>query len=80
MAEIIDLEALRRSREAPDSDQVRKDEYGRPLYRFLLEYRVCRRTYASDVWAYDMADAEAHVAAMRESLELLGQCYSSGPA
>lgn len=78
--EIVDLTAERNRRAAPDPEFVRKDDYGRPLYTFLLSYEMDGKQWSTEVWAYDFADAEARVAGMRASLKIDGQAYSQVPA
>jgi hypothetical protein len=80
MTDIIDLNERRNASEKPDADCVRKDDYGRQLYLFTLAFEFEDREYGVDLWAYSMEDASAKVAAMRESVKLLGQLYSMVPA
>ncbi len=80
MTDIIDINAERNKREQPDSRFVRRDNYGRPLYCFLLSYMVDESRFSTQVWAYDFADAEARVAAMRNSLKVDGQLFKEIPA
>ena len=77
---IIDLTAERNRRAEPDPEFIRHDDYGRPLYTFLLNYEMNGGRWQTQVWAYDQADAEARVAAMRESLTVLGKAFSCVPA
>lgn len=78
--DIIDLTAERNKRAEPDPEFVRKDDYGRKLYVFLLSYEMDGKSWSTQVWAYDFADAEARVAGMRESLKVDGQLFSQVPA
>ena len=80
MADVIDLTGERNRRAAPDPEFVRKDEYGRELFCFLLSYEQDGRGYSTDLWAYDEADARAKVAAMRSSLVFDGQLFEQLPA
>jgi hypothetical protein len=80
MTDIIDLQHERAARDQPDADCVRKDDYGRPLYLFALEYKMDGHTWSNDVWAYSWEDAENRVAAMRSSLEVRGQLMGFVPA
>jgi len=77
---IIDLTARRNAAAQPSSEFVRKDEYGRPLYCFLLSYEMDGKTYSTEVWAYDQAEAERRVSAMRASLSYDGQLFECLPA
>lgn len=79
MTDIVDLNAERNKREQPDDECIRKDEYGRPLYMFLIEWVRDGKQYGHHIWAYDQTDADAHIAAMRESLAYTGQAYSMVP-
>lgn len=57
-----------------DQNHIRKDDFGRPMYEFILSYEFNGSTWGGvTVWAYSMDEAEQRVAAMRESLVLLGQ-------
>jgi hypothetical protein len=80
MSVTIDLSAERAKREAPDADCLRKDDYGRDLLLFALEYNMAGATWALEVWAYSWEDAENRVAAMRESLVISGQIQAIIPA
>lgn len=79
MADPIDLNAERNKREQPDPEFIRQDEYGRKLFVFLLNYEMDGKQWSTEVWAYDFADAEARVAAMRESLKVTGQLFDRIP-
>ena len=78
--DLIDLNAERAKREAPDPQFVRKDGFGRPLYTFLLSYEMDGSRWSTQLWAYSFEDAEAKVAAMRESLKVDGQLFEMAPA
>lgn len=80
MDDVIDLSAERDKRVEPDPEFVRQDDYGRELYTFLLSYEMDGKQWSTQVWAYDFADAEARVAAMRESLKVDGQAFERLPA
>lgn len=77
---IIDLTARRNAAAQPDPEFVKHDEYGRPLYTFLVDYVMGEKNIGAQIWAYDHADAEARVAAMRESLTVSGQLFAVIPA
>ena len=77
--EFIDLGAERNKREQPDPQFVRKDEYGRPLYCFLLSYDFDGGRWSTEVWAYSAEEAAARVEAMRKSLKYDGQLYERIP-
>lgn len=57
----------------PAPDCLSRDAYGREMQLYALSYEMDGRRWASEVWAYSWEDAEARVAAMRESLMLDGQ-------
>lgn len=79
MTDPIDLSAERNRREAPTSQFVRKDEYGRPLYRYFAEYtRDDGQVYAVDFWACDFDDAEAICESMSRGVTLKGQIFEEG--
>ena len=80
--EPINLADRRAAREAPDADCIRKDEYGRPLYRFGFEFRhFDGDEYGFDVWAYDMPSAEEIAASINANgVRLVGQLFATVPA
>lgn len=80
MTDIIDLNQRRNERDKPDAQFIRHDDFGRPLYCFALDYAFNDGHWAAEVWAYSMEEAEQRVAAMRESLSLRGQMFTSFPA
>ena len=53
-----------------------RDEYGRPLYTFLLEYQMGGKIYETEVMAYSDAEALRHIEAVRQSLVYVGKLYS----
>jgi hypothetical protein len=77
---IVDLNAERNKREGPDGEFVRQDDFGRSLYAFLLSYEMDNSSWSTQVWAYSFEDAEARVAAMRDTLAVRGQLYDAVPA
>ena len=80
MKEPIDLLAERNKRAQPDPEFVRKDDFGRPLYCFLLDYEFNGDHWSAQVWAYDEAEAQARVVAMRASITYMGQMFAAVPA
>jgi hypothetical protein len=80
MTEIVDLNAERNRRAQPDPEFVKQDDYGRPLYTYLLSYDMDGSSWSTQIVAYDEADAEARVAAMRETLRMDGQLFAAIPA
>lgn len=77
MADIIDMNERRNAAEKPDAENIRKDEFGRPLYRFLLEYKHADGVWGLDLWAYDFADAEAKAASISKGVTVVGQAFHS---
>jgi hypothetical protein len=78
MSDAIDLAAERDKRNGPDAEHVRKDDFGRTLYRYLLSYEMDGETWGGvDVWAYSMDDAQKRVDAMRATVKLDGQAMRS---
>ena len=67
MTDIIDLTAERDKRDGPDADCITHDEYGRPLYTFIAEYRRGDATFSIEFWAYDQDDAQAALAAIERA-------------
>jgi hypothetical protein len=80
MSDVIDLNEKRNERERPDAEFIRKDDFGRPMYCFLLDYTFDGKHWSSEVWAYDEAEALKRVEAMRESLKYMGQMFTVVPA
>ena len=79
MADIIDLEAQREKRDGPDAEFVMRDDDGRLMFVFALDYKFEGGTWSLNLWAYSQEDAEARVQAMRDSLSCAGQLYASIP-
>lgn len=77
--DVIDLNTERNRREQPDAGCMKADDFGQPMYLFALQYQFDGKTWAAEIWAYSWDDAEARVAAMRESLAIVGQTYSVIP-
>lgn len=80
MSDVIDLNERRNAKEAPDAEFVRKDDFGRQMYCFLLDYEMDDASWSAEVWAYTAEDAERRVAAMRRSLKCMGQTFTMVPA
>lgn len=76
---IINLDAERGKRDAPDAEFVRRDQYGRPVFSFLLDYELDGRTYSVTIWAADFADAERHAAALTAGVTVAGQIHQEIP-
>jgi hypothetical protein len=75
--EIIDLSSERAKRERPDSEFIRKDDFGREMFCFALSYDMGGEEWCTQVWAYDIDDAKLRVAAQRDSLRLDGQLFGT---
>lgn len=73
---VIDLNQARVARERPDTEHVKQDQFGRPMYRFALAYQMDGKEWGAEVWAYSFDDAERRVAAMRGSLSVAGQVHA----
>ncbi|OYD01020.1 hypothetical protein AMK08_PB00090 (plasmid) [Rhizobium sp. N4311] len=54
---------VRHDRNAPDPAFVTTDGDNRKLYRFALQYEMGAKSWASEIWAYSVQDAEERVAA-----------------
>lgn len=80
MTDVIDLNGERNKRAQPDAEFICQDAFGRPMYTFSATYEHSGKQWALDFWAYDAADAEAKVHAIKESLELFGQAFRKDPA
>jgi hypothetical protein len=76
----VDLDAERNKRNGPDAEHVRKDEFGRPMYRFLLSYEMDGAEWTGlHVWAYSMEDAMKRADAIRVTVKVDGQAMRCGP-
>lgn len=73
---VIDFAAFKAARDLPDAEFRTTDEFGRPMFTFLLEFTFDGSAVSASIWAYDLDDAEARVAAARETLMLVGQIHS----
>lgn len=80
MSDIIDLNERRNAAERPDAEFIHKDDFGREMFCFALSYEMGDATYGLNLWAYDMDDAKAKVAGIRESLRVDGQIFCTVPA
>lgn len=77
---IIDLAEKRNERERPDPEFIKRDDFGREMFLYTLDYEFQNGHWATQLWAYSAEDADARVAAMRESLRNMGQGYTVIPA
>lgn len=75
---VIDLQKVKADREAPDADCTCRDQYGRPMFRFGVEYEFEGKLWDFHIDAYSLEDAERRVAAMRENQAVYGQTYREG--
>ncbi|CCM77115.1 conserved hypothetical protein [Rhizobium mesoamericanum STM3625] len=73
---IIDLNAERDKRNAPDAEHIRTDQFGRQMFQYLCDYRMNDSVWSLRIWAYSQEDAEARIEAIRGSLAYLGQLYT----
>lgn len=76
MTDPIDLAAERNKREQSDPQFVHQDDYGRPLYAFGVEYTFEGNQFTFHLIAYSFEDADAKVAAIRDSAKVYGQIFS----
>ena len=76
---IIDFARERAERDQPDAEWMRKDDFGRPLYCFLMEYQSEGEFYSIDLSTYSFEDAEKAAAAIRGSLTVVGKKMSVLP-
>lgn len=80
MSDVIDLTAERNRRDGPDPEFIRRDDFGRALYLYGLDYEYGGKEWMTELWAYSFEDAEARVQGMRLSLKVMGQKHSETPA
>jgi hypothetical protein len=71
-------------RQHPETEHVSSDQWGRPMYRFVVEYPHLQtqsgqdRVWSVTIWAYDQEDAEARLDAIRGAGRLAGQVLETG--
>ena len=69
---------------SPDAEHVSCDQWGRPMFRFIVEYPHLttpsgrERVWSATVWAYDAQDAEARLDAIRRAGHVEGQVLEAG--
>jgi hypothetical protein len=80
MSDIVDLNAMRAARDGPDPEFMRKDDFGRPMYVFAVEYQMGNGEWMTQLWAYDLEDARRRCAAIRESGAVQYQIMGMQPA
>ena len=61
-------------RNGPAPEFVKVDDYGRKMFFFAATYQYQDGDWSIEFWAYDMSDAQARIAAMRESVGKTG-CF-----
>lgn len=76
MMDVINLDAERNRRQQPDEQFRKTDDFGRPMFCFLLSYDYQDGSFSTEVWAYSEEDAQARVEAMRASLRYDGKLFS----
>jgi hypothetical protein len=74
--QIINFLSQPAAADRPDHDYVSIDQNGQEIYKFALQYHWNDKTWAAEIWAYSLDDAERRVQAMRQSLIVSGQLYS----
>jgi hypothetical protein len=72
---IIDLNSEREKRDGPDAEFVFRDDMGVKWSTFSISYQTENGEFSVHIWATSMEDAEARVAALRETAKLDGQVY-----
>lgn len=80
MSDIIDFRAKKAERERPDDDCVMRDEFGREMFLFILDYEYQGAHWGAEIWSYSIEDAFARVEAMRKSLKCVGMKMGVVPA
>ncbi|KGM36171.1 hypothetical protein [Inquilinus limosus] len=67
------------AQDQPAVEHVSQDQWGRPMYRFAISYdHLPNRTWTADIWAYNQADAEARLEAIRNNGVIAGQALEEG--
>jgi hypothetical protein len=80
MSDVIDLNERRNATSRPDPEHVRQDEFGRPMYEYLLDYEFEGSHWSATIWAYSEEEAKNRVGAMQASLKYMGQMFAVIPA
>lgn len=76
---IISLADEIERRTGPDPEHVQYDRFMRAMYRFSVSFDMPGGSvWSFDIWAYDSADAEARLAAIRQNGRIDGQVYERG--
>lgn len=77
---IINLADEIERRTGPAPEHVERDQFMRPMYRFSVSFDTSGgRVWSIDIWAYDLADAEARLEAIRSNGRVDGQIFERGP-
>lgn len=79
MSDPIDINEERNKREAPDAAHCRRDEFGAPLYEFMVQYNHDGGVWSFTIWAYSMEDAQAKVDSINKGVVFRGQVFSTIP-
>jgi hypothetical protein len=78
--DIVDLNAERNRRAKPGPECIRRDNYGREIFCFLASYTCADgKSYSTEIWAYDQAEAERRIEGMKQSLVYDGQLFDRIP-
>jgi len=80
LADPIDLTAEREKRDGPDPEFIVRDSAGRRMVAFGIDFNFGDSEWSFHIFAYDMADAEERVKAIRETARISGQIMSVTPA
>ncbi len=78
MADVVNLSAERDRRDGPDAEHRTTDQWGRPMFDFMVDFEFNGSKWTVHLWAYDFEDAQARVHALRSTATQEGQVYESG--
>jgi len=74
-------ELLRPDVDKPEPSCIRHDEYGRPVYRYQVDFVFNGSGFAFELWAYNQDEAEGMVAAINANgVKFAGQVIAEMPA
>lgn len=80
---IVSLADRRALKDRADPEFIMVDQDGREMQCYSLEYEMSSAkgtgSWSAQIWAYSFDDAEARVAAMKETLRVSGQVISVVP-
>jgi hypothetical protein len=78
MTDVIDLSQRRAERDV-DPEFRLKDDHGRPMGVFLVDFDMNGKVWSTRIIAYDWSDAEARLSGIRLTGRVAGQLCAEVP-